>query len=55
MSKNVIVTDGNYKIVVPDSNSIVLDTGTAVGTVEITGNLLVKGCLLYTSPSPRDS
>ena len=43
MSKNVIVTDGNYKIVVPDSNSIVLDTGTAVGTVEITGNLLVKG------------
>ena len=43
MSKNVIVTDGNYKIVVPDNNSIVLDTGTAVGTVEITGNLLVKG------------
>ena len=43
MSKNVIVTDGNYKITVPDNNSIVLDTGTAVGTVEITGNLLVKG------------
>jgi hypothetical protein len=43
MSKNVIVTDGNYKIVVPDNNSIVLDTGTSVGTVEITGNLLVKG------------
>lgn len=43
MSKNVIVTDGNYKITVPDNNSIVLDTGEAVGTVEITGNLLVKG------------
>ena len=43
MSKNVIVTDGNYKITVPDNNSIVLDTGTTVGTVEITGNLLVKG------------
>ena len=43
MSKNVIVTDGNYKITVPDNNSIVLDTGTSVGTVEITRNLLVLG------------
>ena len=47
MSKNVIVTDGNYKITVPDNNSIVLDTGTAVGTVEITGNLLVKLSLIH--------
>ena len=43
MSKNVIVTDGNYRLTVPDNNSIVLDTGASVGTVEITGNLLVKG------------
>ena len=28
---------------------------TAAGNVDITGNLTVNGCLLYTSPSPRDA
>jgi hypothetical protein len=43
MSKFLKVLDGNYNIKVQDGGEITLDTGLAVGTVYITGNLEVQG------------
>jgi len=43
MSKTLNVNTGNYTIRTPDGNSIVLDTGTQVGNVVVTGNLQVQG------------
>lgn len=42
MSKYVNI-DGNYKLNVSDGGSITLDTGSAVGQVIITGDLVVQG------------
>ncbi len=42
MAKNV-VTDGDYRIKTADSGTIYLDTGTQIGQVYMTGNLVVKG------------
>jgi hypothetical protein len=42
MSKIVKISE-NYRLKVPSSGSITLDTGASVGTVVITGNLDVKG------------
>ena len=43
MSKDLNVPDGNYKVHVKTGGTIFLDTGFETGTVEISGNLLVKG------------
>ena len=43
MSKYLNVPDGNYKVHVKTGGTIFLDTGFETGTVEISGNLLVKG------------
>ena len=43
MSKYLNVPNGNYKVVVQDGGTIYLDTGFEIGTVEISGNLLVRG------------
>ena len=43
MSKYLSVPNGNYKISVQTGGTIYLDTGFDTGTVEISGNLLVKG------------
>jgi len=43
MSKFLRVLDGNYSIKVQDAGEIKLDTGLQVGTVRITGNLVVEG------------
>ena len=43
MSKYLNVPNGNYKVAVQDGGTIYLDTGVRTGTVEISGNLLVKG------------
>jgi hypothetical protein len=43
MSKFLRVLDGNYNIKVQDGGEITLDTGLEVGTVRITGNLVVEG------------
>ena len=42
MSKHVN-TSGNYSIKVADAGVIKLDTGLAVGEVQVTGNLVVSG------------
>ena len=41
--KVVNVSNGNYKVTVQDGGVITLNTGTAVGTVIITGDLTVLG------------
>ena len=43
MSKYLNVPNGDYKVSVRSGGTIFLDTGFEVGTVEISGNLLVKG------------
>ena len=43
MSKYLNVPNGNYKVSVQTGGTIYLDTGFETGTVEISGNLLVKG------------
>jgi hypothetical protein len=43
MSKILKVSSNNYRVQVQNSGVITLDTGAAVGTVVITGNLDVKG------------
>jgi len=43
MSKILKVSQSNYKVQVQSGGNITLDTGSAVGTVVITGNLDVKG------------
>ena len=43
MSKYLNVPNGNYKVAVQTGGTIYLDTGFETGTVEISGNLLVKG------------
>lgn len=43
MSRVLKVSNSDYRIKVKDTGSITLDTGTAVGTVYVTGNLVVKG------------
>lgn len=43
MSKYLNVPNGNYKINVKTGGKIYLDTGFETGTVEISGNLLVRG------------
>jgi len=43
MSKYLNVPNGNYKVSVQTGGTIFLDTGFETGTVEISGNLLVKG------------
>lgn len=43
MSKYLNVPNGDYKISVQTGGNIFLDTGFDTGTVEISGNLLVKG------------
>ena len=43
MSKYLNVSNGNYKVSVQTGGTIYLDTGFETGTVEISGNLLVKG------------
>jgi hypothetical protein len=43
MSKYVSIPNGNYKISVQPGGTIFLNTGFDTGTVEISGNLIVKG------------
>lgn len=43
MSKYLNVPNGNYKVSVQTGGTIYLDTGFETGTVEISGDLLVKG------------
>ncbi len=43
MSKYVVVPEGNYKVTVQSGGEITLDTGLNIGTVRITGDLLVQG------------
>ena len=43
MSKYLSVPNGNYKVSVQTGGNIYLDTGFETGTVEISGNLLVRG------------
>ena len=43
MSKYLDVPNGNYKVSVQTGGTIFLDTGLDTGTVEISGNLLVRG------------
>jgi hypothetical protein len=43
MSKFLRVLDGNYNIKVQDGGEITLDTGLQLGTVRVTGNLIVEG------------
>lgn len=43
MAKILNVIDGNYKIKVQPGGDIILDTGAEVGSVTITGNLVVEG------------
>lgn len=43
MSKYLNVPNGNYKVAVQTGGNIYLDTGFETGTVEISGNLLVRG------------
>lgn len=43
MARILNVSDNNYRVVVQSGGTIVLDTGSAVGEVRITGNLLVEG------------
>ena len=43
MSRVLKISDGDYRIKVQDEGYIILDTGTDVGTVVVTGNLTVKG------------
>lgn len=43
MSKYLNVPNGNYKVSVQTGGNIYLDTGFETGTVEISGNLLVRG------------
>lgn len=43
MSKYLNVPNGNYKVTVKTGGTIYLDTGFETGTVEISGNLLVRG------------
>lgn len=43
MSKYLNVPNGNYKVSVQTGGTIYLDTGFDTGTVEISGNLLVRG------------
>jgi hypothetical protein len=43
MSKFVNVPNGNYKVTVKTGGTIYLDTGFDTGTVEVSGNLLVRG------------
>ena len=43
MSKYLNVPNGNYKVSVQTGGTIYLDTGFESGTVEISGNLLVRG------------
>ena len=43
MSKYLNVPNGNYKVAVQTGGTIFLDTGLDTGTVEISGNLLVRG------------
>ena len=43
MSKYLNVPNGNYKVSVQTGGTIYLDTGLDTGTVEISGNLLVRG------------
>ena len=43
MSKIVKVSESDYRLKVKDTGTITLDTGVDVGTVIITGDLLVKG------------
>ena len=42
MAKNLVV-DGDYRIKTGDAGTIFLDTGTQIGQVYMTGNLVVKG------------
>jgi hypothetical protein len=43
MSKFLRVLDGDYNIKVQSGGEITLDTGSQVGTVRVTGNLVVEG------------
>jgi hypothetical protein len=43
MSKYLNVPNGNYKVTVKTGGAIYLDTGFETGTVEISGNLIVRG------------
>ena len=43
MSKYLNVPNGNYKVSVQTGGTITLDTGLETGTVEITGDLIVRG------------
>lgn len=43
MSRILKVSNGDYRLQVQNAGNIILDTGNAVGTVTITGNLDVKG------------
>ena len=43
MSKTLNVNSGDYKVKVPSGQTITLDTGTGVGNVQITGNIVIAG------------
>ena len=51
-----VVTDGDYKYVIFNGSESfsVTSTGTSSGTTNVEWLLIAGGCLLYTSPSPRD-
>ena len=46
---HVVQTNGDYVIKTREAGSIVLDTGQNVGTVRVTGSLLVAGDTLVVS------
>ena len=43
-----------FRVVNPDTLKDVPADATTIGEIWIRGNTVMKGCLLYTSPSPRD-
>jgi len=43
MAVDVVKVTGDYKIIAANNGNITLDTGSAVGTTTITGNLVVQG------------
>ncbi len=52
MSRILRVAEGDYRIKVQDSGNITLDTGSNVGVVRVTGNLIVDGD--YTTINVQD-
>ena len=45
---------GNVAAFKDDTSALLIDTGMGVSSVQVVSKLKEWGCLLYTSPSPRD-